>query len=142
MTDVTKTVDFFGVTLGLNPDVSEFALMEFAEAASDGQDGDTLEGLATLSRFVKECVAEGDRAKFRAAARKHQAKAADLMKIVEAAFGTAAERPTGRPDDSSPGPVSTELKSVPNVDASTSLPAGRPDLQRVLQQAREAKASA
>lgn len=122
-------VEFFGAKFGLNPDVSEFALMEFAEAASDGQDGDMMEGLASTLRFVRECVAPKDRARFNALARKKKAGMKDLMPFLQAAFGVSADRPTGRSSDLSDGPEDTPLRSVSNSAVKVSRFAGRPDLQ-------------
>jgi hypothetical protein len=132
------TVDFFGETFTLNPDVSEFALLEFAEAASSGQDGDTMEGLASMLRLTKECIEPSEVQRFSAVARKNRAKAADLLVVIQAAFGDATERPTGRPADSSDGPVSIEPKSEPKRVVSISQFAGRPDIQLGLQREMEA----
>lgn len=140
------TVEFFGDTFGINPDVSEFALLEFAEAASDGQDGDTMEGLASLMRLVKECIAPADVVEngevvtyglkhFLTVARKNRAGAEQLTTVIGAVFGAQTERPTGRPADSSAGPVSIAPKSAPNVDDKASLLPGRPDLQLAVSRA-------
>jgi len=129
------TVEFFGDTFELNDDVSQFALLEFAEAASEGQDGDTMEGLASMLRLVKECVAEKDRKRFIASCRKNRAGAEDLTKVLQAAFEVKAERPTGRPADSSGGPTVIEPKSDVNSDAKASTLTGRPDLQLMVAQA-------
>ncbi|GAC1374662.1 MAG: hypothetical protein NVSMB4_02350 [Acidimicrobiales bacterium] len=138
------TADFFGTTLRLNSEgVSEFALMEFATAANEGQDGDTSQGMASLYRLVVDCVHPEDVGKFKATARKNRAKAADLMPLVEATFAAVAERPTGQPADSTDGlpPVSTEASSESKHAAKDSLEEvlpGRPDLQLAVLRAREA----
>ena len=134
----TSTVDFFGETFTLNPDVSEFALLEFADAASSGQDGDTMEGLASLLRLTRECIATDEVQRFSAVARKNRAKASDLLVVIQAAFGEATERPTGRPADSSDGPTVIEPKSEPKRVVSLSQFAGRPDIQLGLQREMEA----
>lgn len=144
-----RTTEFHGERFALNDDVSQFALLEFAEAASEGQDGDTMQGLASLLRLVKECIAPADVVeggkvvafgvgKFLASARKHRATADELTSVIQAAFAEQAERPTGRPDDSSSGPVSIGQKSVAKPDGSISRFAGRPDLRVAVDQARAA----
>ncbi len=127
---VLPSVEFFGERLALNPDVSEFAIMEFAEAAADGQDGDTMAGLASLLRLVRECIAEDDRARFTQLARKNRAGAEALTAVLTSGPGT--ERPTVAPSDSSDGRTSTGLKSVSSSDVKVSPLAGRPDLQLAL----------
>jgi hypothetical protein len=128
-----STFEFYGETFTLNSDVSEFALLEFAEAASDGQDGDTMQGLASLMRLVKECIAESDRRRFMAAARKNRAGAEALTKVIEAALGERTERPTGQPADSSGGQASIQPKSgSSSVDKAAVLFPGRPDMRKAL----------
>lgn len=154
---MSNTVEFFGETFTLSPDVSEFALMEFAEAAADGVDGDTMQGMASMLRLILDCLAEpepvvetaedgtetvvpqpSERARFRAVARKNRAAAKDLMPVIQAAFEGKAERPTGRSSDSSDGPGSTGPKSGSNsaVKGLERL-AGRPDLQIAVVRTRE-----
>jgi hypothetical protein len=131
-------VQFFGESLRLNPDVSEFALMEFAEAASEGQDGDTLEGMASLLRLVTEVIHPDDRKKFRTIARKNKAAATDLMKVLGTPVEDEAERPTVRSSDSSDGPVSIAPKSEPSAEDKVSLHlASRPDLVVAARRARK-----
>lgn len=135
-----RTVEFHGDTFALNDEVSQFAMLEFAEAAAEGQDGDTMQGLASLMRLVKECIAPSDLKRFLACARKHKSGAEELTAIIQAAFEDQTERPTGRPGDSSPGPSSTPAKSESSSDVkvSESLPTSgriRPDLALVLEQA-------
>jgi hypothetical protein len=145
-----RTVEFFGESFGLNPDPSQFALLEFAEAAADGQDGDTAQGLASVLRLVKECVVESDvvedgevvahgRGHFVASCRKNRATVETLMPVIQEAFSVSTERPTGRPADSSVGPASIAPKSEPRRDDSTSLFPGRPDLQLMVDGQREAE---
>jgi hypothetical protein len=128
-------VEFFGDKYELNDDVSQFALLEFARAASEGQDGDTMEGLASLLRLVEECVAEKDRKRFLGSCRKNRASADDLTTVLQAAFEVKAERPTGRPAVSSDGPSSIEPKSDANSAVKASTLIGRPDLQLMVAQA-------
>lgn len=126
---MSKTIEFYDETFTLADEVSEIALMEFAEAASDGVDGDTMEGLAAMWRLVKECVAPADLKRFRTVARKNRAGSADLVQVIEATFTEVAERPTSRPSVSSDGPVRIGRKSESSSDDKVSEAlSGRPDL--------------
>lgn len=137
-----QTVTAMGETFTLNSDISEVALMEFAVASDDGEDGDTMKGLASVWRFVNACIADDDRGRFVALARRKNAKAADLMPVIHAVFGLTTERPTARPSDSSDGPTDTGQSSEPNSDVKVSGRFdGRPDLRRHLEMARDAQAS-
>lgn len=122
------TVDFFGESFELNPEVSEFALLEFSLAAEEGQDGDTKQGMASLLLLVKDCVVASEWGRFRALARSRRAKVSDLMPVITATFEQVAERPTGESTDSSDGlsetPASSESSAA--VKASAIFP-GRPD---------------
>ena len=124
------TVEFFGESFGLNAEVSEFALMEFAEAASDGIDADAMAGMAAMMRLIKACVIEADAARFLKSARKNRASSTDLIPVLEATFGQVTERPTGLPSDSSDGqPVIVPSSVVKPADQGLERLAGRPDLQ-------------
>lgn len=125
----TDPIRFYGQEFARNPEVSEFALMEFAEAASAGTDSDDLAGMAALLRFAVEVVGEKDRARFRSTARTNKASSDDLIAMLT--LGVAGERPTEAPSDSSGGRTVIEPKSAPSsVEPVTAFP-GRPDLQLV-----------
>lgn len=123
-------VEFFGEQFQLVEDgISEFALLEFADAAANGEDGDTMQGMASMYRLVKDCLAPNDWPRFQQTARANRAKVKDLMPVVEKAVEASAERPTGRPSDSSGGPSTTPAVSVWSVgDQVTEMFPGRPDL--------------
>jgi hypothetical protein len=128
-----STFEFYGETFGINPEPSGWALLEFAKAADDGQDADTMVGLASLMRLVEECVASDDWTRFRATARKNRASVPELTKVIQATFAQEADRPTGRPSDSSGGPSTTPPKSgSSSVDKAAILFPGRPDMRKAL----------
>lgn len=136
-------IEFKGQSFTLTDEVSEFALLEFADAAAAGQDGDTLQGMASMLRLVRECIAPDEWARFRALASTEKAKVADLLPIIQTAMSGAAERPTGQPSDSSDGLTSTPQRSESTPDAPvTDRLSGRPDLQLMVAAEREAKALA
>lgn len=146
------TVEFFGETYALTGAVSEFALLEFAEAAADGQDGDTMQGMASIMRLLRDCIAKEPTvdedgtvvalgwASFRTAARaNHASVERDLMPVIQQAFEAQADRPTGRPSDSSDGPALTAPSAAsPSADRGMEHFRGRPDLQLQLIQGRKA----
>jgi hypothetical protein len=148
-------VEFYGETFTLAGEFSEFALMEFAEAAEMGAEGG-MSSMAAMLRLVLDCIAPGadspehakaradaiangdpdpgdqqpEHKRFRQLARKNRAKAEQLMDVLKAAMEAAAERPTGQPADSSTGPASIEAKSGNDaVDRVVRAFPGRPDIQ-------------
>lgn len=128
---VPPSVEFCGERFALAGAPSEFAMMEFAQAAEDGQDGETMAGMASMLRLVRDVVAAEDWPRFRNAARSNRADTEALMAVVQSAFAVVAERPTGRPVDSSPGPSPTPARSVLSAEQrATARWPGRPDLQR------------
>ena len=133
------SVEFFGESFDLNAEVSEFALMEFAEAAADGLDADAMAGMAAMMRLIKECVVKADVARFLKSARKNRASSKDLLPILKAMFQQVTERPTGLPSDSSDGQsVIVPSSVVSAVDKGLERLAGRPDLQLAVLHTRSA----
>ena len=133
------SVEFFGESFDLNAEVSEFALMEFAEAAADGLDADAMAGMAAMMRLIKECVVKADVPRFLKSARANRAGSEDLLPILKATFEQVAERPTGLPSDSSDGQTVIVPSSVVSaVDKGLERLAGRPDLQLAVQHSRSA----
>ena len=132
-------VEFFGEQFDLNATVSEFALMEFAEAAADGLDADAMAGMAAMMRLIKECIVKADVARFLKSARKNRAESKDLLPILTATFEQVTERPTGLPSDSSDGqPVIVPSSVASAADRALEHFAGRPDLQLAVQHSRSA----
>jgi hypothetical protein len=148
-------VDFYGEKFTLAGEFSEFALMEFAEAAEMGAEGG-MTSMAAMLRLVLDCVAPGadspehakaradavanddpdpgpqepEHKRFRQLARKNRAKATDLMDVLKAAMEAATERPTGQAADSSDGPASIEVKSGNDAaDRVVRAFPGRPEIQ-------------
>lgn len=123
------TVEFHGEQFALRPKVSEYALLKFARAARGGQDAESMEGMAAMLDLLEKCIEPADWARFDKLADDSDATAEEIMAVVQAAFGQAAERPTKLPSDSSDGPTSIPLKSESSSSpAATSRLARRPDL--------------
>ncbi len=136
------SIEFYGQQFELDDTPSEFALMEFAEAAADGADGDTMQGMASMLRLIRGCLTAEDWPRFARTARTNKAAAKDLLPVFEAAFGQATERPTGQPSDSTDGlPTITPKPASNSAGKVSTLLAGRPDLQLAVRKAREAAAA-
>jgi hypothetical protein len=133
-----KTAVFKGETFTLAEDPSQFAIMEFAMAASAGENADDggMRGMGSLLRLVLETIVESDRDRFLQVGRRERATADDLIEMLGGKLSDDAERPTVQPSGSTDGQGSTEPKSEPNSDASDSPTdgpvkldlTGRPDL--------------
>lgn len=129
-------VEFFGETFALrHPDDYQWAMCEFAEAATGGVDDNTLQALATVMAMLRACIAEDDWPRFRASYRRNKAQVKrDLMPVVVAAFTQQVpDRPTVRPSDSSDGPQPIERPSE-------SAPASLPSLSLVQRLERQGRA--
>lgn len=131
-------VDFFGETIRLVDEPSEWTMLEFAEAA-DNTDANELQGLAAVMRLLRGTVHEDDWDRFARTARKHKAQVdRDLMPLVVAVITGATDRPTRQPSDSSAGLPTTAASST----AASSSPAtdpwagGRPELLALVQDSR------
>jgi hypothetical protein len=128
-------VEFLGESFELRPKVSEYALLKFARAAAAGEDGDTMEGMASMLRLLEKCIVPADWRRFDKLADDKDATAEQIMDVIKAAFEQVAERPTALPSDSSDGQISTEPKSGSNSAVKDSVLSGRPDLQLAVMRA-------
>jgi hypothetical protein len=128
-------VEFLGESFELRPKVSEYALLKFARAAAAGEDGDTMEGMASMLRLLEKCIVPADWRRFDKLADEKDATAEQIMDVIKAAFEQVAERPTSLPSDSSDGQISTEPKSESNSAVKDSVLSGRPDLQLAVMRA-------
>ena len=127
-----NAVPFFGETLRLAPEVSEWSLMEWSEAAEDVDESSTA-ALASTMRLARECIDPADHARFRALGRKHKAGVESLLPIIAAAFEQATERPTLLPADSSAGQLPTSPNSEDDAySRAMAAWSGRPDKQQFL----------
>lgn len=131
-------VEFAGQTFQLEEQLSDFALSEFAAAAQEDLDSASPEGAAAVFNLLEVCIVPKDWARFRKLARRHGSTDA-LMPVIAAVFEAHAGRPTGASADSSDGREPTEPSSAASADdRALELLAGRPDLQLMVMQAREA----
>ena len=143
-----QTGELKGRSFRLNPDVSDWAIMEFYSvlraADEDPEGAGAVDGMAVVHDFAIECVHPEERPKFRAHARKTKPTVFDLLTFLGIIAEQEADRPTERSSDLSDGPSSTERKSAANFEGSGSplsglaLVAGRPDLAVIAQDSRRA----
>lgn len=134
------SIEFFGEQIALADEISEWALMEFAEAA-EHTDEASLGGYAAVMRLLEEAVAAQDWQRFRSLARKNKATSAQCMPAVVAVFEAQTDRPTSRPAVSSDGPPATAPSSTVGSSSLVTSLSGRPDLQVAVLRARESLAS-
>lgn len=123
-------VEFFGETFTVrDPDQYEVAMLDFADAATN-VDSETLEGLASVKRFLRAAIAEDEWSRFWNLARKNRAKVKDdLMPLVVTIFQGNTGRPTGRSSDSSDGP---EIMSESSAAVSSSVAQGAEEYLQVV----------
>lgn len=103
------SVDWFGQSFEVADEVSDFAMMEYADAVARGGEA---EAASAIYGLLREVVAEKDWPRFRKLALKEKASVEQLGDVIAVAFGGAADRPTERPSDSSSGPRSTSAAST------------------------------
>jgi hypothetical protein len=76
VSDDSGSVEFFGETFRVrDPDEYEVAMLDFADAATN-VDSETLEGLASVKRFLRAAIVEDEWSRFWNLARKNKAKSA------------------------------------------------------------------
>jgi hypothetical protein len=130
-------IEFHGQTFALEDHFSDFALSEFAAAAAEDVDSETMEGAAAVFNLLEACIVPKDWARFRKHARRH-GSTEELLPIIAEVFKLHAGRPTSPSTDSSDGRGATELSSEVSVDdRALDLLAGRPDLQLMVMESRK-----
>ena len=133
---------FFGEEFQSVEQFPQMALLEFAHIANGGVDSNDFAGLAAMYELLEAAIEPSDWARFKKCAKVNKAQGEDLLNVVGEVISRTARRPTSRPSDSSDGPSTTAHNS-------TSTPAeraieqlnGRPELQLLVMQAQEERAS-
>ena len=134
-----SSVEFFGESFGLQEGMSEFALMEFAEAAEGGVEQNAMAAMAAMLRLIKTCIVQADLPRFLASARKNRPSSDDLIAVLDAAANQVTERPTSLPADSTDGQTITAPSVVSSsADKGLDRLSGRPDLQLAVLHTRSA----
>jgi hypothetical protein len=140
-----ETFDYFGKEVRVHPDLSDLALLEFAELGAGLSDASGRDAIAAVWAMLRNLVHPDDFDMFWAAARANRQTLEDLTDLCEALVEAVAERPTKRPSDSSDGQRSTgassgDVYSLPAVQRLERQ--GRPDLALMVVEAVEHRASA
>lgn len=134
------TFDYFGEEIQGNPYLTDLDYLDFMEQAS-GLTPEDPKSLQLVKDFARVCLADGEFDRFwRLAKRNRQTQVdvyATLMQVLEASTG----RPTESPSDSSGGPRDIEPRSTGDSSSVEARLRGRPDLQLIVKQAQEARAS-
>jgi hypothetical protein len=117
-------------------------MIKYARLAKQGVDSDDLEGLVVIGEVLEECFPESVYALFEETARKNHADGEELMEVMQEAMQAIAERPTQQPSDSVGGQPTTSVSSgAGSSSQAMALLDGRPDLQLMVMQAQESRAS-
>ncbi|MGC5012514.1 hypothetical protein ACLQ2R_17260 [Streptosporangium sp. DT93] len=93
-----------GVTFVGEGDISVMDMSEYARLATQGVDSESPEGVAILADVYKGLLGDRVYNRFRMHCRKHGTDGETLVTILQDLISAAADRPTGRPSDSSDGP--------------------------------------
>lgn len=104
-------ITFLGEKFQILDQANEFALMEFASAAQEVDEENSLEALATIYRLIQATIVPEDWKRFRAHAREKRATVDQLMEIAVDVFEAASENPTQQPVVSSDGHWNDASKS-------------------------------
>jgi hypothetical protein len=134
------TFDYFGEEIRAVPGLSDLHYLDFLEEAS-GTSPDDPKSWQFIKNFAKACLDDGEFEKFWRLARKHGQTGIDVHDVLNKLIEAATGRPTEQPSDSSDGQSSTEPKSTGVSSSLAARLAGRPDLQLLVHQAQEARAS-
>lgn len=105
---------FYGETFTIADEVGVMPLLEFAAAADAGTDAGDLAGLAAMHALLRDCLAEGEWARFRAVARDNKADADTLLAVCSKVYEVISGRPTESPTGSAGGQSSPSPSSSPS----------------------------
>lgn len=121
---MNETVEFLGETFTVAERIGSLPIMRFAKIAKQGVDANDLEGLSALYDLLRQCITDGDWARFEKHADTQRADGDQLLEVVQAVFTVVAGRPTGRSSDSSGGPRI--------IEPSSTVGSSSPDTDRVI----------
>lgn len=139
---MSEQVEFFGEQFAIADRIGLMPLMRFAKVAQAGVDSADLAGLAAMYDLLEQCLAETEWQRFQVCADKNRADGEQLMGVVAEVMEKISARPTSRPSGSSDGPSIIEPRfEGGSFSAVMDRLSGRPDLQRMVLQAQESRAS-
>lgn len=139
-------VEFFGESYRLNPpELYQWEMLEFADAATSGADSDLLSGIGAVYKMLRAAIHPDDWERFRSTAKTNHATVREhLMPVVVEVFTQPTGRPTGLPSDSSDGQRSTPENSGDDSYSrviAREEAAGRPDRALMVLMSQEASAA-
>lgn len=132
------TVECMGESFEVHSEISAWAFADFAKATK-GSDSDAVSTDAVLAMMdlLQDCIVADDWERFKAVTRAKRASFEQLMAVVKDMTEAQAERPTGRPSDSSDGPTTTNLNSELSLEDKALERSGlRPDQKLAVLRAR------
>lgn len=121
--DDPTTFDYFGTVVRTDPDLSELDLADFFEFADGIAAVDTTDlkamgsALGQVKQLLRTAIHPDDFNGFWRTARANRQELTDLFGVYMAVVEAQADRPTGRPADSTSGPPSIPQTSSPDVEA-------------------------
>jgi len=137
-----RTFGYLGMSVRLNPYLSELSFVDFIERAN-AIDDKSPEGVTVVKDLVREFVHPDEFDQFWAHARANRQSTDDLLQLVWDLTQAVVGRPTGRRRDSSTGPERTDATSTANSsDPVLDHLAGRPDLQLLVERTRQDRRAA
>ena len=151
MSDSVQFVEFFGERFAVPPRLNQRLVIRFQRKAAEGADTADLdeakarEAAILLDKMIEQSVRAEDRERFEAVCDRELPSDEELMEFVAKVLAAVAQRPTGRPADSSSGPTSIEPKSVSEPAylrvVQREEEAGRPDRALMVLMAQEGRSA-
>lgn len=102
---------FYGEKFTLADRVGVGPLADFAEAASSGLDSADMEGLAAIKDMLRDCLADGEFARFWRSVKANRVPGDELVAVCGKVYAVISGRPTVSPSDSSDGRSTTSQSS-------------------------------
>ena len=152
MSDSVQFVEFFGEQFAVPARMNARLRARFFRVAAEGgnTEDQMSEAAILLDKMIEQSVRPEDRKRFDDLCDREMPGDEELMGFVVKVISASAERPTGRPSDSSGGPTIIEQKSVsaqelsahPSLQLIRDLEAqGRADKAQFVKLAMQASAS-
>lgn len=104
-------VEFMGEKFRVAEKLGAMPLLQYANAAREGLDSDSMEGLAAMYAMIRDCIADDEWKRFERHATSTRADQAELLNVVTDVVAILTARPTVPPGDSSPGRPATSANS-------------------------------
>lgn len=124
MSDSVQFVEFFGERFAVPARMNARLKTRFFALAAEGGEGAEVdaskqsEAAILLEKMVQQSVRPEDRKRFDDLCDREMPSDEELMQFLVDVMSAAAERPTGRPSDSSDGQTSTAPKSATELASS------------------------